>query len=462
MFGKKSEDGDKLGLGEAFDENGAEIPDPSTEEQTTQTVAAYTRTTKPKTGRNIDTSKLPREIVIHELSKVEKHCSCGCGIGLVKIGEERSEQLEYIPGSLKVIENVTYKYVCRSCEKFVSANKPEMPIAKSMAAPSLITEVIIKKFEYHLPFYRQAKMFSKDGIEIAANTIGNWYMQAGEILAPLDQALKQQIAQASVLQADETTVKILQKDIKGYMWCYHGCDPGNRFVYFEYNDSRGGKVVSNTLQDFQGILQTDAYSGYNTLRFKENVINLGCWAHARRKFAEVIKISKSAGKAHEMIKLIAKLYKIESDAHTKKLSFSARQLLRQELAPPILEKINTLITETIAPAQSALGKAITYTKNQWEYLTRYVNYGNAEIDNNWIENEIRPFALGRKNWLFIGNERSAHVASLFYSIIQTCRMNKIDPRKYLIYVMFNAGKMRRKEIDPATLLPQFIDKQLLL
>jgi transposase len=457
QFGRKTESSGQLEL--VFDE----IEEPQDEaatkpnEDPTETIT-YTR--KKKTvGRKIDTSKLPREQIVYDLTEEEKVCKCGGR--LEKFGEDKSEQLEYIPAQLKVIERICSKYSCKRCETVKTAAKPEMPIAKSMAAPSLITEVIIKKYEHHLPWYRQSKIFAHESIDIPANTLCNWFLQAGEVLEPLAIALKDQLNYVGVLQADETPVKVLQDNIRGYMWCYHSCEPKNRFVLFKYNDSRSGKVVSDNLKDYQGILQTDGYSGYNGIRVKPGVINLGCWAHCRRKFADVVKIASSAGKAHEVMKWINKLYQIESTAREQSVDFAMRKKLRQDQAPPILQKIYSLISQATPSSKSALGSAITYALNQWEYLTRYIDYGEAEIDNNWIENQIRPFALGRRNWLFQGNERSAKTAAFFYSIIQTCRMNNIDARKYLIYVLSQAGNMRRGEANPRDLLPQFIDKSFL-
>jgi len=460
QFGKKTENSSQLQLELVFDEIEELQDKDALDEQAEEPTETIIYTRKKKTaGRRIDTSKLPREQITYDLTAEEKICNCG-GL-LKKFGEDRSEQLEYIPAQIKVIEHICSKYSCSSCETVKTAAKPEMPIAKSMAAPSLITEVIIKKYEHHLPWYRQSKIFAQDGIDIPANTICNWFLQAGEVLEPLNSELRNQLNHINVLQADETPVKILQKKGKGYMWCYHSCDPKNKFILFEYNNSRESQVVNNNLKDYQGILQTDGYPGYNTIGKKDGVIRLGCWAHCRRKFAEVVKISSTAGKAHEVIKWIGKLYQIESFAREQNLDAAARQKLRQTQAPPILQKIHELVTQSTPSSKSAIGKAIFYTVNQWEELIRYIDHGEAEIDNNWVENQIRPFAIGKKNWMFLGNERAGNTAAFFYSIIQTCRMNNIDARKYLIYVLLQAGKMRRGEVGPKSLLPQFIDRALL-
>jgi len=458
QFGRKAESSEYLQLELVFDEEVKTVTEvEEVEEKDTETIT-YSR--KKSVGRKIDTSKLPREQIIYDLPETERHCD-KCGSELEKFGEDRSERLEYIPAQLKVIEHICSKYTCCCCETVKTATKPEMPIAKCMAAPSLITDVVIKKFEHHLPWYRQSKIFIQEGIDIPANTIGNWFMRSGEVLEPLGNVLREQINNTRVLQADETTVKVLQNNIKGYMWCYHSCQSDNRFILFEYNDSRSGKVAADNLKDYQGILQTDGYSGYNLLREKIGVINIGCWAHCRRKFADVVKIASGTGKAHEVMKWIAKLYQIESFARDNKFNFVSRKELRQKQVPPILEKIKSLLTQSIAPPKSALGGAITYALNQWEYLVRYVDHGEVEIDNNWVENQIRPFALGRKNWLFIGNTTAAKTAALFYGLIQTCRLNNLDPRKYLIYVLGQVGNMRRGEVAACSLLPQFIDRKLL-
>ncbi len=433
------------------------------EEETTETEAVehitYTRHKKKSCGRQLDTTLLPRERRVHDLTDEEKKCVCGCM--MEKIGEETSEQIDHVPEQLKVIEYVRYTYACRPCETIKTAAKSESPIPKSMATATLITDVIIKKYEHHLPLYRQSKIFTQQGLAIPDNTLGNWVMQAAEVLSPLGEAAWEQLNDIHRLQCDETPVKILKPDKEGYMWVYHSTEPNNRFILFEFTLTRSGENPKQHLKTYHGFLQTDGYSGYNAQREQVGIINVGCWDHARRKFVDVVKVNgnNKSGKAGEMLKLISKLYEVEDEIRGK--SVEERRERRQEKAKPILELMHAKLCNIHAPPQSALGKAVYYALNQWEYLSRYVEYGEVEISNCWAENQIRPLALGRKNWLFVGNETSANKSALLYSLIQSCKLNDINPRRYLIYVLNQVHRMRRKEIDPVTLLPQFIDKQLL-
>ena len=455
-FGRSSENSQTLQMEIVFNEDGC-ITEPPEKEETEQ--ISYTRRKTKTRGRQLDTSKLPREQHIHDLSPEEKICSCGCQ--LKKIGEDTSEQIERIPEQVKVIEHIRPKYACPRCETVKAALKPECPIPKCMATSGFITDVIIKKYDHHLPLYRQSKILLQAGLEIPDNTLGNWVMGSAEVLAPLGEALQQQFLKIGILQADETTVKVLKPDKGGYLWAYHSCEPNNRFIFFEFSLTRSGDNVNRRLKDYKGLLQTDGYSGYNEQRKKSEVINFGCWDHARRKFTEVIKINGNnrTGKAGEMLEVINKLYEVEKEAKDK--NFIERKDIRQEKAKPLLQLIFSKLQKINAPPQSALGKAAQYALNQWPYLSNYIDHGEVEISNCWVENQIRPFALGRKNWLFVGNEMSANKSALLYSLIQTCKLNQIDPRSYLIYVLNQVHKMRRKEIDPEILLPQFIHKKLL-
>ncbi len=409
---------------------------------------------KKSTGRKIDTSSLPREIVIHDLADDQRCCKT-CDSELHKVGEDVSEKLVYVPAVLKVVEHHRAKYGCRTCDTVKSAPKPQDLVPKSMADNSLIINVILAKYQRHMPLYRQSQYFKSMGLDIPDNTLGNWVLSAFDALAPISKCLWEQLDGLRVLQVDETPVKMLSTDKKGYMWVYHSCDPDNRFVLYDYNESRGAQVVDARLQQFSGILQNDGYSGYNSQRNRDGVVNVGCMAHCRRKFVDVIKVSgNKAGSAQVAMSYITKLYNIEREA--KEISHEERRVLRQQKAKPILEQFHNWLTKTHpkTPPKSKLGVAISYALNQWPYLSEYAHHGEVEIDNNWVENKIRPFALGRKNWLFVGNQRGADAAAFFYSLIETCKLNDIEPRAYLAKLFERACEVRRNEVTVESLLPQ--------
>ena len=450
-FGKKTEKSQALQKSDS--DNG--------EEYNNDIESNKTDRKKKSCGRRIDKSKIEIKTYNLDLSETDKKC-IQCGSKLDPIGEDRSEQLEYITRQFILNEYIQHKYTCRCCNTIITVAKPENPIPKSMAGASLIAEVIISKCDHHLPLYRQSKIFKEEGIDIPENTLGNWLKQAGEILLPLKEALYKQIDNTNLLQIDETPVKLLNRNKQGYMWCYNSFEKDNKFILFEYNNTRKGEVVNNRLSNYKGCIQTDGYGGYNTLRDKPEIISFGCWAHCRRKFAEEYKTSNSK-QAKEAINYISQLYNIEREAKEKNLTNDERKEIRQVKAKPILYEFYNWLTEEekkVLP-KSIIGKAITYALHQWKYLERYIDYGEMEIDNNWVENHIRPFAIGRKNWLFIGNEKAAHTISLFYSLIASCKLNGIDPRMYLIRILNLASEMRKKKIDPTKLLPQIIDKKLL-
>lgn len=441
-----------------FDDNESDEVTETEEPISSEKIKVTYERAKPKPGRKIDTSNLPREQVIHDLKDAEK--ICGCGNALCKIGEDKSEQLELIPAQIKVIEHVTLKYACKKCEMIKQSKKPEAPIQKCMAGTSLIVDVIIKKYDHHLPLYRQSKIFAQSKIDIPDNTLGNWVMGAADALYPLATAFWKQVVLTRYLQMDETTVKILEPDKKGYMWAYHGLDPANKFIMFEFNLTRSGSVPENRLKNFSGILQTDGYAGYENIGNTEKIIHIGCWDHARRKFVDAIKISgNNAGIANNLLLLINSLYDIERDIKDK--SVEARFDARQKKAKPILSRIFQIAKTIKALPKSLLGTAITYLKNNEKYLRKYIDDGKMQISNILAENQMRPFAIGRKNWLFVGNEESANKSALLYSLIQSCKINNLDIRKYLTYVLNHAHDMRRGDVDPASLLPQFIKPEML-
>ena len=419
-------------------------------------VPAHTR--KGRGPRQLDTRDLPRYKVIHDLPEDQQTCTC-CGKQLHHIGQDVSEQLEIIPSRYCVIEHIRMKYGCRPCDSIVMAPKPAAPLPKAIAGASLLTDIILDKYQYHLPLYRQSKIMKSYGITISDKTLANWVMGSGEGLMPVYEALWV-ILQTRYLQVDETPVKVLETNKKGYIWTYYAPNVGKGLVVFEFSETRQGAVATERLKTFKGLLQTDGYAGYTALRKRDEIVGFGCFSHARRKFSEVVKISgDNHGLAAEMIERMKPLYALEARMREANVSHRTRKRLRQKIARPITQEIYKWL-QTIrrsVPPKSKLGKAIQYTLNQWPYLIAYLRHGMAEIDTNSVENKIREIALGKKNWLFIGNKDCGKIHALFYSLIISSVINELNPRVYIHYLLTRVHDLRRGKIDPIMLLPDRID-----
>lgn len=428
----------------------------------TTVVASHTRTIKGRGNRECDFNQLPKYTVVHDLPDDQKNCTC-CGGALHVIGEETSEQLEIIPVQYCVIEHIRLKYGCRPCESIVMAPKSPAPLPKAIAGASLLTDVILNKYQYHLPLYRQSKIMKSHGITIADKTLSNWVMKSGGALLPLYDALWV-ILKNRYLQVDETPVKVLKTNKKGYLWAYFAPNMGKGLVAFEFSYTREGSVAKKRLETFKGLLQTDGYAGYNALREREGIIGFGCLTHARRKFSEVVKISgDTEGIASEMIERLKPIYALEARLREKNVHHRTRKRLRQKISRPILKDIHQWlrsVKEAVLP-KCKLGKAIAYTLKQWPYLIAYLKHGMAEIDTNYVENKIRDIALGKKNWLFMGNEDCGKIHALWYTLIISAIINDLNPRVYIHYILTKVHALRKKEIDPLTLLPDRIDIKVL-
>ena len=471
LFGKKTEkisrDDGQLSL---FD-----IPEPECPLLEDPEETKVTSHTRKKRGRKPLPANLPRIEVIHELSEEERQCGCGC----LKTysGQEVSEQLDFIPAKVQVIQNIRYKYACKNCEGVEDdgptisiARMPEQMIPKSIATPGLLAHVLTAKFADALPFYRQEKQFSRIGVELPRSTMCNWAMkvaQACEILMGFMQAM---ILQGAVINIDETTVQVLKvpKRSKCYMWVFKGGTPDKPIILFQYHPTRSGDVALQFLDGYQGIVQTDGYSGYNFLDTMIGIIHVACWVHARRKFTDVIKAlgrkkgTPLSGNAGTALKYISKLYKIEKQAKEKGLSPEEIYKERQEKAVPLLDEFKKWLDVKVeqAPPKSLLGKAIGYTLNQWHRLIRYTEDGNVGPDNNVVENAIRPFVIGRKNWLFSCTTEGANASACIYSLIETAKANGLEPYWYLKYLFENLPEAMTADEFKA-LMPQNIDKNLL-
>lgn len=384
------------------------------------------KTNKKKPVRMILPTHLPREEEIIKPENLPEKAK--------KIGEAITEILEYKPGMIFVRHIVRPKYLLPKQEKIVTAELPTLPLPRANAGASLLAQLIISKFIDHLPFYRQRQIFKRQGIELAESTINGWYSSTCRLLEPLYEILKKQIQQSSYIQTDESPMPVQTKDKpgsthKGYMWVYHS--PPDKKVCFDYQKSRNKDAPKVFLSDFSGILQTDGYVVYNDFGNKSDITLAACMAHARRKFEK--SLNNYAEIAKYVLSKIQKLYQIEREI--KESEFSDIQIveLRKEKARPILTNLKKYLIEKavdILP-KSDIGNAISYTLKLYDRLEVYLTDGRVLIDNNLIENSIRPLALGRKNWLFAGSHEAAQRNAMMYSFLGTCKLNKVEPFEWL-------------------------------
>ena len=382
---------------------------------------------------------LPRETI--EYGKQE-HCP-DCGNTLSFIGEDISEQLDYVPASFRVIQHVRPKYSCSGCNCIVQALAPSRPIARSYAGPGLLAHVSVAKFCDHQPLYRQSQIYSREGVLLERSTLADWIGQVCHLLSPLNEALQNYVLAANKIHGDDTPVPVLQPGRKttklGRLWGYLRDDrPAGKdeapAVWFSYSADRKGKWPLDHLATFNGTLQADGYAGYNALYATGRVQEAACWAHVRRKFYEIDQLQPDSF-ATEVLHAIAKLYVIEKEIKGK--SPEQRSSTRQARAGPILENLKNQLRTTLGrvPRKQPLAKAIHYALTRWHALVRYVDDGTIEIDNNPIERQIRPVALGRKNYLFAGSDAGGERAAMMYSLINTAKLNGIEPEAYLTHVL---------------------------
>jgi transposase len=354
--------------------------------------------------------------------------------GATMIGVVETEILEYIEAKIIVKKYVRGKYLMPD-GSIIIADLPSLPIPRGNVGPGLLTQLVVSKYVDHLPFYRQRQMFKRLGVELAESTINDWFQAGCDLAAPLYDCLKSQVLGGNYLMADETPIAVLTEDKpgsthKGYYWVYY--NPVQRLVFFDYQKGRGREGPTELLKNFKGALQADGYSGYLTFEENPEIKLLGCMAHARRKFDEAQKNDQT--RAEHALILIQKLYDIERKARESQLDYAQRKELRLVEAKPVLDEFYQWLKENEPPKtlpKSAIGGAITYTLNLWSRLLRYLDDGKYEIDNNLIENSIRPVALGRKNYLFAGSHEAAQRAAMIYSFFATCKINNIEPSEWM-------------------------------
>ena len=357
--------------------------------------------------------------------------------GAKKIGETITEILEYEPANIYVKRYIRPKYIVDSNDEQTNisiAELPSLPIPRGNAGPGLLSYLITSKYVDHLPFYRQVQMLKRQGAEIAESTIGSWFNATCKLMLPLYEEIKKQIIATDYLMADETPIPVLTKDKpgathKGYLWVYY-C-PEKRLVLFDYKKSRARDGPEEFLKNFSGYLQTDGYKAYENLKTTSKVTHLACMAHARRKFEHAL--DNDPHRAEQALLMFQDLYFIERNAREQSLDFDQVKEFRREKALPVLNKMKDWLDKNHAsnPPMNNISKAISYTLNLWPRLTKYVEDGRFYIDNNLVENSIRPVALGRKNYLFAGSHDSAINSAMIYSFLGTCKIKNIEPYAWL-------------------------------
>jgi transposase len=405
------------------------------------------------TGRNPFPEDLPRDTIVIEPSEEEKICpECHCEKQC--IGQEVTEKLDYVPASFRVKRYVRNKYACKPCGNQVSiAELPPMVIDKGIAAEGLLSHVITSKYADHLPLKRLEGILKRYGVVITVSSLCDWVGSCADLLTPLVTRMHEKILTSPKIHTDSTSVPIKSKKrkgstYKGYLWAYIDDD---HHVVFDFTPTHSRHGPIEFLKDYSGYLQADAHSSYDEFFQNSNATEVGCHAHARRKFDQAL--DSDPVRASQVLVLWKELYAIEKQAKTDQLGCDALLELRQKRSLPILDKIHTLLMawkDEVLP-KSPTGKAITYSLNQWQALLEYTKDGILDIDNNLSERTLRTVAIGRKNWMFAGSESGAQRAAVIYSLVASCKLNGLDPYAYFRDVLARISTTPSKDID--SLLP---------
>lgn len=463
LFGKKSE----KYFGKSPQLLLFDMPEVDPEPELAEKVEVQAHSRK-KTGRKPLPDELPRVEVIHDLPEEEKVCACGAQ--LTRIGEEVSEKLDIIPADIRVIRHIRPKYSCKCCEGLEDSGStvkispvPPQIIPKGIASAGLLAHLFVGKFEDALPFYRQEKQFARLGVELGRATMCNWAMKVADTCQPLLELLQNDILSGPLINIDETTVQVLKEPgrsptTKSYMWIFHGGDPERPSLLYWYHPTRQGAVASDFLEKYRGVVQTDGYVGYDFLEKKEGVAHMGCWAHVRRKFVDADKArgkNAKAGSTTIALDYIGKLYRIEREIKKQNFSPEHTVTIRQEKSKPLLaDFLKWLEKKSLTVVKkSLLGQAVAYTLGQWHSLITFLDNGVVGIDNNSAENAIRPFVIGRKNWLFAGTPEGAKASAALYSLIETAKASGLNVYRYLRYI-FEKLPFANTEDDFKLLLPR--------
>jgi transposase len=470
-FGRSSEKSSTSQIG-LFNEAECAADASDTEAAEADETIAVPAHTRRKRGRRPIPAEIPRVEILHDLSEDEKVCAQD-GHRLQEIGRETSEQLEIVPATIQVLRHVRPKYACPHCKSGVKiAPLPPQPIPKSLAAPGLLAHIAISKYADGLPLYRQEKMLQRLGLDLPRATLAHWMIRSAELAQPLLNLMREEMVAGDLIGADETRFQVLKEPGKAatslsYLWVWRGGSEDHPLLLYDYAPSRGGEVPKRLLEGFRGYLQVDGYEGYNEVCEANGLVRVGCFAHARRKFDEALKAqgkgkktgkkrSAKVTKARQGLDLIRELYRIEREIAGQPPD--ERYRVRQECAKPQLEKIRQWLDASLGsvPPQSLTGKALAYLDRQWDRLVRYLDDGRLRIDNNLVENAIRPFVVGRKAWLFSDTVRGAQASANLYSLVETAKVNGIEPYAYLRHVFTEIPKATTLEHIEA-LLPHCID-----
>jgi transposase len=383
---------------------------------------------------------LPREVLVH----VPAETACpDCGGAWKRLGEDVSEMLEFVPASLRVIRHVRPWLTCSCCERMAQAPAPSRPIPRGLAGPGLLAHIYVSKYADHQPLYRQSIILAREGVQLSESTLADWVGAGHRLLAPLIAALRDHVFAARKLHTDDTPISVLApgqgKTRQARLWTYVRDDRPHAgsaapAVWFRYSADRKGIHPQTHLKDFHGTLQADAYAGYNAIFSTGRVIEAGCWAHARRHFYD-IHIDRPTPITTHVLDQIAHLYRIEASIRGSPPEH--RRQVRQEQAVPIVTALHAWLTEQLSTLsrKSATAEAIGYAMNQWQALTRYLDDGAVEIDNSAAERSVRGIACGRKNYLFLCSDRGGERAATMYSLMETAKLNGIDPEAYLRRVL---------------------------
>jgi transposase len=453
MFGKKSEKLDPAQLRLALDliANAVEL---SPEGEPVETDAGERVPERPRKkstahGRRKLPKNLPRRRVVVDLPEAEKHCACGRD--LARIGETVSEKVDFVPASYTVVETVVPRYTCPKChDGVISAEVPPQAVEKSLAAEGFIAQVVVSKYADHLPLHRQSRILARQGLDFPRSTLCDLVAAAATALKPIADELRREVLASGYVQTDDTSIVVLEPDasgsIKGRVWTY--LDPLGGRVVFDATRTHERKGVEDFLAGYKGFLQADAYNGYDQLFRDGTVIEVACWAHARRRF--VLALEGGEPRAAAILSLVQQLYQVEREAGS--LSFDERRALRQARSVPILAQIDEkrrALAETALP-KSPLGDALRYLDNQWTALQRFVEDGRLRPDNNGAESQLRAVAVGRKNWLFAGRMAGAHRAAVLYTLIQSCKLAGVEPFAYLKDILLRVASHPQARIAELT------------